>query len=163
MKILKLVLPVLFILLYSSCIDQDKKIKIGLLFDNFKAPRWKKEQVYFIEKAEELGAEVIVRSAERNPDDQLIIAKEMISQGIDVLLVIASNVNSAAGIVRKAHEKNIKVIAYDRLIRNCPLDLYISFDNKKVGLLMAKYMVDKVPKGNYVLIINCFIGVFMNL
>jgi len=140
-----------FILFQSSCSSNGKKIKIGFLADNFVALRWQKERDYFIEKAEELGADVLVRSAEEKQGDQLAVAEEMIEQGIDVLVVIAANANSAAAIVRKAHEKNIKVVGYDRLIRNSPLDFYTSFDNEKVGILMAEYMLKIVPEGNYVL------------
>lgn len=81
MKSLKYILPILFILLFSFCSNKGQKVKIGLLFDDFKASRWQKEKIYFTEKAEDLGASVIVRSAEGNSDDQLIIAEKMISQG----------------------------------------------------------------------------------
>jgi D-xylose transport system substrate-binding protein len=148
-------IPVLlgfFILLQGSCSSDNKKLKIGFLADNFIALRWQKEKKYFTEKAEELGADVLVRSAEEKQGDQLAVAEEMFEQGIDVLVIIAANANSAAAIVRKAHEKNIKVIGYDRLIKNSPLDFYISFDNEAVGSLMAKYLLDIIPEGNYVLI-----------
>jgi D-xylose transport system substrate-binding protein len=55
-----------------------------------------------------------------------------------------------AAAVQKAHQSNIPVIAYDRLIRDCDLDLYISFDNIRVGELQAQFLVDKLPKGKIV-------------
>jgi D-xylose transport system substrate-binding protein len=58
----------------------------------------------------------------------------------------------AATIVDAAKRQNIPVISYDRLIRNSIPDLYISFDNEKVGELQAKYLLDRAPKGNYILI-----------
>jgi ABC-type xylose transport system substrate-binding protein len=39
--------------------------------------------------------------------------------------------------VRLAHEKGIRVLAYDRLIKNADLDLYATFDNVRVGELQA--------------------------
>jgi D-xylose transport system substrate-binding protein len=98
-----------------------------------------------------LGGEAIV--ADANYDDKLQInqAEEMIKSGVKVLVVNAVNVNTAAQIVREAHNAHIKVIAYDRLIRNSDLDYYLSFDNVKVGKLMAEYAVSGKPQGNYIL------------
>ena len=45
-----------------------------------------------------------------------------------------------------AHEAGIPVIAYDRLIRDCDLDLYVSFDNVRVGELQAQYLLDQLPR-----------------
>jgi D-xylose transport system substrate-binding protein len=54
--------------------------------------------------------------------------------------------------VEAAHKQKIKVLAYDRIINDCDLDYYISFDNVRVGELQSQYLVERVPKGNYVLI-----------
>ncbi|MEP7075096.1 MAG: substrate-binding domain-containing protein, partial [Acidobacteriota bacterium] len=51
-----------------------------------------------------------------------------------------------------AKKQNVPVISYDRLIKNSIPDLYISFDNEKVGELEAQYLVERAPKGNYMLI-----------
>ena len=53
--------------------------------------------------------------------------------------------------VEKAHKAGIKVIAYDRLIENTDLDLYISFNNIRVGELQGRFLTQKVPKGNYII------------
>jgi putative multiple sugar transport system substrate-binding protein len=48
-------------------------------------------------------------------------------------------------VLAQAHKRNIKVIAYDRLIRNSPdVDYYATFDNFKVGVLQGAYIVDKL-------------------
>jgi D-xylose transport system substrate-binding protein len=54
--------------------------------------------------------------------------------------------------VDSAKRENVPVLAYDRLVRNSDVDFYISFDNVKVGELQARYLLDRAPKGNYVLI-----------
>jgi D-xylose transport system substrate-binding protein len=46
----------------------------------------------------------------------------------------------------------VPVIAYDRLINDADVDLYMSFDNQRVGELQAEYAVAHAPKGRYVLI-----------
>jgi D-xylose transport system substrate-binding protein len=87
-------------------------------------------------------------------DDKLQInqAKELIKNGVKVLVVNCLNLNTAAAIIREAHENNVKVIAYDRIIRNCDLDYYLTFDNEKVGKLMAEYVMKIKPTGNYIIL-----------
>ena len=130
----------------------DKKIKIGLSMDSLRVERWQKDRDIFIAEAEKLGAEVIVQSADGDERRQNEQVENMITQGVDVLVVIPKDSVAAAQIVQIAHAEGIKVIAYDRLIRESAPDLYISFDNEKVGYLQAEYILRQKPKGNYFLL-----------
>lgn len=132
--------------------DPSKKIKIGFSMDTLKEERWQKDRDLFVKRAEELGAEVIVQSADGDDEAQVNQAQSLLLQGIDVLVVIPHNADVAGAIVDAAKRQNVPVISYDRLIRNSSPDLYISFDNEKVGELQAKYLLDRAPKGNYILI-----------
>src|SRR5262249_4644971 len=51
-----------------------------------------------------------------------------------------------------ARQKSVPIISYDRLILDSEPDLYISFDNVKVGELEAGYLIGRAPRGNYILI-----------
>jgi D-xylose transport system substrate-binding protein len=128
------------------------KIKIGLSMDTLKEERWQKDRDIFIAEAKKLGAQVLVQSA--NGDDALQVsqAENLLSQGVNVLVVIPHNAEACATIVESAKKSKVPVIAYDRLIKNCNLDLYISFDNEKVGYLQAAYITKLVPSGTYVYI-----------
>lgn len=128
------------------------KIRIGLSMDTLKEERWQKDRDLFVKRAEELGAEVLVQAADGKDETQVKQAESLLTQGIDVLVVIPHNGEIAASIVEAAKRKNVPVISYDRLIRNSEPDLYISFDNEKVGSMQAQYLVEKAPKGNYILI-----------
>lgn len=130
----------------------EKKIKIGLSMDSLRVERWQKDRDIFKAEAEKLGAEVIVQSADGDERKQYEQAENMITQGVDILVVIPKDSVAAAQIVKSAHEEGIKVIAYDRLIKESEPDLYISFDNEKVGYLQAEYLLKKKPKGNYFLL-----------
>jgi D-xylose transport system substrate-binding protein len=125
------------------------KIKIGLSMDTLKEERWQKDRDIFIAEAKKLGARVLVQSA--NGDDALQVsqAENLLSQGVNVLVVIPHNAEACATIVESAKKSKVPVIAYDRLIKNCKLDLYISFDNEKVGYLQASYITKLVPSGTY--------------
>jgi D-xylose transport system substrate-binding protein len=126
--------------------------KIGVLVPTSKIERFKLEARYITDKLSESGASAEVMFAEDDDKLQIAQAKELIEKGVDVLIVGSINQNTAAEIVRAAHRKNIKVIAYDRLISNCDLDYYISFDNEKVGTKMTDYVIKLKPKGNYIIL-----------
>ena len=115
-----------------------QKIKIGLSMDSLRVERWQKDRDIFTAEAEKLGAEVIVQSADGDERRQNEQAENMITQGVDVLVVIPKDSVAAAQIVQAAHAEGIKVVAYDRLIRESSPDLYISFDNEQVGYLQSR-------------------------
>lgn len=106
----------------------------------------------FVARAKELGADVLVQAANGNASMQISQAENLLTQNIDILVVVPANAVTAAAIVDKAHKAGKKVISYDRLIKNADVDLYISFDNEEVGRMQAKYLTSHSPKGNYVLI-----------
>ena len=105
-----------------------------------------------MERAKELGADVLVQAADGDDKVQTQQAENLLTQGVNVLVVIPHNGEVAASIVEATHRQNVPVVSYDRLIRNSEPDLYISFDNEKVGELQARYLIERAPKGNYVLI-----------
>jgi D-xylose transport system substrate-binding protein len=129
-----------------------EKITIGFSMDTLKEERWYTDRDEFVAKAKQLDANVIVDVAYDDADEQLKQVKSLIEQDIDLLVIIPHDANSAAAAVAMAKKAGIKVISYDRLIRNANVDLYISFDNVKVGELQAQAMIKAVPKGSYVIV-----------
>ncbi|XXZ55273.1 D-xylose ABC transporter substrate-binding protein [Sorangium sp. So ce341] len=129
-----------------------KKITIGFSMDTLKEERWQRDRDLFKAKAEQLGAQVLVQSA--NSDDALqnSQAENLLTQGVDVLVVVPHNAKTTATIVESAHKQGVPVIAYDRLILDSDVDLYVSFDNVRVGELQAEALVKQAAKGNFVLI-----------
>ncbi len=131
--------------------DEDM-IKIGFSMDTLLEERWIKDRDLFKEAVEALGAEVEILAANGDDAVQIAQAETLISQGVDLLVVVPHNAEAMAAIVKKAHLAGIKVMAYDRLVKNADIDLYVSFDNEKVGELQAKAITKLVPKGKYVYI-----------
>lgn len=140
-----------FLIFFSSCNQADNKSKIGILFGTYEAARWDLEKNYLEEKINELGGELITKITEGDELEQFAQATELIESGVDVLIIIAVNGNTAGSIVREAHSKGIKVIAYDKLIQNSEIDFFITFSGERAGELMAEYSINKIPEGNYVL------------
>jgi len=132
--------------------SKEGSIKIGFSLDTLQEERWQKDRDLFKAAAEKLGATVEVLAANSDDAKQIAQAESLISQGVDVLVVVPHNAEATAAIVEKAHEAGIKVLAYDRLIKNSDVDLYVSFDNERVGEMQAEAIVAQVPKGKYVYI-----------
>jgi D-xylose transport system substrate-binding protein len=128
------------------------KLTIGFSMATLKEERWYLDRDNFITEAQKLDADVILDVAYDDAQEQIKQVKMMIDQGIDVLVIIPHDANSAAAAVALAKRAGIKVVSYDRLVLNANVDLYISFDNVKVGELEAQAMLKAVPKGNYVIV-----------
>jgi len=143
-------LAIFIILLMIGC--QKPLLKIGVLFPHQLNDRTKKEKIYISERIKELGGEALFASAKYDDHLQISQAREMLDQGVKVLIVNPVNYNTEAEIVRLAHKKSVKVIAYDRIIKNCDLDYFISFNNEKVGNLMTDYVTKLKPDGTYMIL-----------
>src|SRR5437016_4491629 len=116
-----------------------KKIRIGFSMDTLKEERWHRDRDLLVKRAGELGAEVLVQAANGNDALQNSQAENMLTQGVDVLLVAPHNGKTAAFIVEAAHRAGVPVMAYDRLINDADVDLYMSFDNERVGQMQSEY------------------------
>lgn len=127
-------------------------ITIGLSMDNLRLERWQHDRDIFVERAEELGAEVLVQSANGDDMVQMSQAENLITQGIDVLVVVPHNGQIMGSIVREAHANDVPVLAYDRMLMDSKVDYYLSFDNVRVGELQAEFLVERQPEGKYFLL-----------
>lgn len=127
-------------------------VRIGFLMDTLKEERWQRDKEAFEARAKELGAQVFTQVANGDDSEQKNQAENLLTRGIDVLVVVPHNGEVAASIVDVAKRAGKPVISYDRLIRNSDVDLYVSHQVVKIGQMQAQYLVDKQPKGNYVVI-----------
>jgi D-xylose transport system substrate-binding protein len=132
---------------------QEPRPKIGLLMDTLSAEeRWSRDRDLFLERAKQLGADVLVESAERDDAKQLQQAESMLSRDVQVLVVVPHNAEAAGQIVAAAKKRSVPVISYDRMILNADIDLYLSYDNREIGAEQAQFLRNRAPKGNYILI-----------
>jgi D-xylose transport system substrate-binding protein len=157
---------VVCILLAAACVNQPQEtstaaasraphggpVRIGFSMDTLKEERWQRDKQLVEQRAKEVGAVLDVQVANGDDAVQTKQADNMLTKGIDVLIVAPHNGEIAASIVEAAHRKGVPVIAYDRLIRNCDVDLYLSHQVERMGEMQAEYALKHVPKGNYVLI-----------
>lgn len=120
------------------------RITIGLSLDTLKEARWGRDRDAFKKRAEELGANVTVLSANSDDSTQVKDIESLITSQVDVLVIVPHDGKAMAKGVELAHAAKIPVIAYDRLITGTNnLDLYVTFDNRRVGALQAQYVLDQ--------------------
>ncbi len=134
----------------SSSPAADKKIKIGLSLPTLQEERWVRDKSVMEEAAKKAGADIAVQVANMDAAKQDSQVENLLSQGIDILILAPHDAKAAASTVDKAHKAGIKVIAYDRLITGTDIDVYMSFDNVKVGELQGKWLTEHLDKGNIV-------------
>ncbi|HHX12385.1 MAG TPA: sugar ABC transporter substrate-binding protein, partial [Clostridiales bacterium] len=133
--------------------ETEDKIHIGLSFDSYVIERWQRDRDVFVYTAEELGAEVNVQNANGDVEKQISQIEYFIEKEMDVIVIIAVDSKACREVVEKAKEADIKIVAYDRLLITSDVDLYISFDNEKVGTLMAEALKANVPEGGNIITI----------
>lgn len=128
-----------------------KDIVMGVSLPTQRENRWVRDKETMEAYAKEINVTVKIENADYDINRQISQVENLISQGIDVLILASIDIASATNIVETAHKAEIKVIRYDGLLKNVDFDLYISFNNIKVGELQGKYLITKVPMGNYII------------
>jgi len=131
----------------------DGKLKVGISIPTLQEERWARDKETMEKACQDAGIEFVSNVADLDAQKQKSQCENMISEGIDVLIIAPHDAAAAAAIVEDAVASGVKVISYDRLITATDkLDLYLSFDNVKVGELQGEYFVNNVDKGNIVVL-----------
>lgn len=133
----------------QSLLVGEKPAVIGFSLGTTHEERWFKDRDFFIKRAQELGAVVNVALSDNDAEKQAAQIENFISQGVSVIVIVPANSESLVSVIKKAKDAGVKVIAYDRLIMDSDIDLYISFDNIRVGELEAQSIISLVGRGNY--------------
>ena len=125
---------------------------VGVSWNNYTQERWAKADEPNIRAAvEAAGGRYTRTDAKDNSETQLADIDNLISQGARVLIILAKDAEAIKPAVAKAKAANIPVIGYDRLIED-PYAFYITFDNKRVGTVIAQEVMKVAPSGNYAII-----------
>lgn len=128
--------------------------KVGVSWNNYSQERWKKADEPAMQKAIAAAGGTYIRAdANDKAEQQLTDIDSLINQGAKALIVLAKDSEAIKPAIAKATAAGIPVIAYDRLIEDTNT-FYITFDNKKVGTLMAQTLMKLQPTGNYAVILG---------
>lgn len=119
--------------------------KIGISMPTKSSERWVGDGANMKKEFEALGYTVDLQYAEDVIENQVSQIENMITKGVKVLVIAAIDGESLTDVLQKAADADIKVIAYDRLIKNTEhVSYYATFDNFKVGVLQASYLEEKL-------------------
>jgi D-xylose transport system substrate-binding protein len=129
-----------------------KTVKIGFAMATVKEERWKRDHDAFEAYCKKVNADCRITVADNSSSRQANDVENLLTQGIDVLVIAPQNADEAAAMVDKAKAQGVPVISYDRLINSDKIDLYISHQVPVIGRKIAEYALQKVPKGNYVMV-----------
>lgn len=122
---------------------------IGFSLGVYREERWLKDLNLFNEKVNELGAVSIPLMTDQDVDVQISQIRNLISQGVKVIVIVPANSERLAPVVKEANDAGVKIIAYDRMLLNSDVDLYVSFDSFEVGRMQAEGVLNVAPIGNY--------------
>lgn len=129
-----------------------EKPVIGFSIDDLRVERWARDRDFFIAAAKELGATVNVQSADGDSAKQVAQIENLISQKVDAIVVVPKDGPTLFNVLKDAKKAGIKVISYDRVVMSPSVDLWVTFDNEKVGQMQGEALMKALPKGNvYVL------------
>jgi putative multiple sugar transport system substrate-binding protein len=132
-----------------------KQAFVGVSMPTQDLERWNFDGKNLADALKKKGYKVSLQYAQNEVQNQIAQLENLITLGADVLIIAAIDGDSLTTVLKQAKEKNIKVIAYDRLIMKTPnVDYYVTFDNFKVGVLEGQIIVkalglDKGAKGPF--------------
>ena len=123
---------------------QDKGL-VGIAMPTKSSARWIDDGNNIVKQLQAAGYQTDLQYADDDIPNQLSQIENMVTKGAKVLVIASIDGTTLSDVLQKAHDAGIKVIAYDRLIRDSAnVDYYATFDNFQVGVLQAGTIVDKL-------------------
>jgi putative multiple sugar transport system substrate-binding protein len=117
----------------------EKKGTVGISMPTKSSLRWIADGKNMVAALKEKGYPSDLQYAEDEIPNQLAQIENMVTKGVKVLVIAAIDGTTLSDILQKSADSGIKVIAYDRLIRDSPnVDYYATFDNFQVGVLQGQ-------------------------
>ncbi len=122
---------------------------VGISMPTKTSARWIDDGNNMVKQFQEAGYQTDLQYADDDIPNQLSQIENMITKGVNVLVIAAIDGTTLSNALANAKAADIKVIAYDRLIRDTPdIDYYATFDNFKVGVEQANTLVEGL-KANF--------------
>ena len=129
-------------LAFAAPAAAQEKGLVGVAMPTKSSARWIADGDNMVKVLKERGYQVDLQYAEDDVPNQLSQIENMITKGAKVLVVASIDGTTLSDVLQQAADQKIKVIAYDRLIRDTPnVDYYATFDNFQVGVQQATSLV----------------------
>jgi len=119
------------------------KLSVGVVLPTKDEPRWIQDETRFNDAFTAAGYDVQILFSQGDSAKEKANVESLISSGVQVIIICPQDATAAAAAADEAHAAGIKVISYDRLIRDtASVDYYVTFDSIQVGKLQGQYLVD---------------------
>ena len=125
-------------------------VQVGVVLPTKDEPRWIQDQIRFEAAFKNAGYSTEILFSQGDSSKEMSNVEALITKGAKVLIICPQDGAAAAAAANAAHRDGVKVISYDRLIRNTnAVDFYVTFDSVQVGAAWGKYLASKATgKGN---------------
>jgi len=147
-----LLIALVSVFLVSSCVRESGRIIVGASIPTQREERWVRDVKMLVEESTARGIDFRLQISDNDAARQLAQCENLIAAGVHALILAPHDAFASAVVVEKAHRARIPVIAYDRMVMNSDVDVYMSFDNVRVGELQGVFITRAVPRGNYVVL-----------
>jgi len=126
------------------------KLAVGIVLPTKNEPRWLQDEARFKDALQKAGYSVEILFSEGDSAKEKANVESLITKGIKVLIICPQDATAAAAAAEEARAAGVKVVSYDRLIRDtAAVDYYVTFDSVSVGMAQGQYLIDKATeKGN---------------
>lgn len=117
---------------------------IGIVLPTKAEPRWLQDEAQFnkLLASSQYKAEILF--SQGDSAKELANVEALITKGVKVIVICPQDGTAAAAAADKAAAAGVKVISYDRLIRETSaVDYYVTFDSVEVGKAWGQFLVDK--------------------
>ncbi len=115
---------------------------VGIAMPTQSSARWISDGQAMVSQFEEAGYTTILQYAEDDIPNQLAQIENMVTNGVNVLVIAAIDGTTLSNALENAHFAGVEIIAYDRLIRDSEyVSYYATFDNFQVGVQQATSLV----------------------
>ena len=146
-KIVAILLCMLMVCVSIGALAEGEKVGISMPTKDLQ--RWNQDGSYMEAMFQDAGYEVDLQYAANDEAQQLNQVTNMINNGCKVVIIAAITGDALGSALDLAKEKDVVVIAYDRLLMGSDaVSYYATFDNYKVGTVQGTYIKDALDLDN---------------
>ena len=144
-RVLRMSVAALFLAGLAACSDDNKNGTIGVSLPTKTESRWVSDGDSIVKALKDKGYAVDLQYAQYEVPTQLSQVENMLVKGVKTIVVAPIDGTTMSDVLARAKKAGIKVISYDRLIRNTKdVDYYVTFDNRQTGVLQGESIVDSL-------------------
>lgn len=126
--------------------------KIGIVFGQDMVSRWKFDQQGFVDQVKALGDTPVVVSAQSDAQKQRSLVENMLTQGVDAMVITPVDINTAAQLFKMAKDAGVPTVDYNFVVPNSGADYVIARDAREFGRITAQEALKEHPTGSYVIV-----------